>query len=212
MFISLWQSAYEQIEMFPHSLKNTVRIPESCLRLGGISKIQTVLFPAQNRSKLIKLLRSMSSQFWICPRMETTQPQWTSCISIWSSSRDIFPLISICNLPPCNLFPLPPVLSLYALKKSLALSSSDQLAIDSSTLCPSASLLQAEQTQLSQPFLIWPVLPVFYQLGGLCWAHSSISILILHFRVQKRTHCSRCGLKITEQHGSLPLPCWWPFS
>lgn len=160
MFISLWQSAYQEIEIFPHNLKNTVRIPESCLRLGEISKIQTVLFPSQNRSKLIKLLRLVPSQFWTCPRMETTQPLWTSCISIWPSLRDIFALISICNLPPRNLHPLPPVLSLCALKNTLALSSSDQLVVDSSTVCPSASLLQAEQTQLSQPFLILPLFNV----------------------------------------------------
>lgn len=71
MFISLWQSVYEQIEIFRLNLKNTVRIPESCLRLGGISRVQSVLCPAQNRSKLIKLFRSMPSQFCACPGMET---------------------------------------------------------------------------------------------------------------------------------------------
>lgn len=57
MFISLWQSVYEQIEIFPHNLRqNTVRITESCLRLVGISRIPVVLCPPQNRSKLIKFL------------------------------------------------------------------------------------------------------------------------------------------------------------
>lgn len=103
------------------------------------------------------------------------------------SSWDFFPLIFIWNLPPCNLLPLPPILSLCALKKTLALSLSDQLVVGSSTVCLSASLPQAEEIQLSQSLLIWPVLHVLYQLCGLCWTHSSISIPILYFRVQKRT-------------------------
>lgn len=114
-----------------------------------------------------------------------------------------FPLICLWNLPYCSSLPLPTMLLLCTFKKTPALSSSDQAVVDGSAVCPSASFLQAEQIRLSQPFIIWPVLQVLDQLGGLCGTHSSVSIPILHWGAQNRTQYSRCGLKSAEQSGRI---------
>lgn len=114
-----------------------------------------------------------------------------------------FPVICLWNLPYCSSLPLPTMLLLCTFKKTPALSSSDLAVVDSSAVCPSASFLQAEQIQLSQPFLIWPVLQVLDQLGGLCGTHSSVSIPILHWGAKTRTQYSRCGLKSAEQSGRI---------
>lgn len=86
--------------------------------------------------------------------------------------------------------PLPPVLSLASAERSLAPSS---LPPQQTSDPPEPSPLQAEQTQLTQPFLTSRVLQTLKCLCGLCWTHSSPSISLLPWEAQPWTQCSRCA-------------------
>lgn len=93
-------------------------------------------------------------------------------------SKGYFP--SITSKPPLSLKSLPLVLSLQALVNS----PSPSCRLPSGTgrllrywITPKPSLFQAEQPQISQPFLIGEVLHPSYQLGGLLALHPQLHVL-----------------------------------
>jgi len=113
-----------------------------------------------------------------------------------------FFLISHLNLPSFSLKPLSPVLSLHGLVKvPLQLSCRPLQVLEGcSKVSPQPSLLQAEQPQLSQPFLTAEVLQPSDNFCGLLWIHSN------------RTTSPELdtGLQVGSQsraQGQNPLPC-----
>ena len=68
---------------------------------------------------------------------------------------------------------------------------------------PEPSLLQAEQSQLPQPFTIGAMLQSLHHLCALRWTLSSTSMFLLYWGAQNWTQHSRCGLPSAEQRGRI---------
>ena len=116
----------------------------------------------------------------------------------------------------CSSFrPLLLVLSLHTTEKSLA-----------SSLClplplrylqtfirspPQSSFLQAEQIQVTPPFLIKEMLRPFITFVELCWTHSRRSLCGFFWTGEPRTGCSSLNVASPGKSrggGSPPLTCW----
>ena len=121
-------------------------------------------------------------------------------------------LRSSLNLPSLSLKPLLLVLLQQALLKIFSQSflvGLLQVLKGCYKVSPQPSLLQAEQPQLSQPFLIGEVLQPSDHLCGLLWTHSNSSMSFLCWGLQNWRQDSRWGLTRAECRNHLPALKSW---
>lgn len=155
--------------------------------------------------------------FWVSPGIETPQPFGAICASallchlhsekkilFYYSRKEFLVLLFVLLLP---LVPSP------GTERSLALSSTIWGIRYSHTLiCPlEPSLLQAEESQLSQLLLIEEILQFIISVA-LCWAYSWMSMSFFNWRAQNWTqYCRYVSLELNRREGSHPSRCWWWF-
>jgi len=136
--------------------------------------------------------RSHPTRSWMPPDMGHPQLLWAAVPGPHLPQSKKF-------LPKSLLFyfkaiPLCPII-IYPCKKSvsLLLISSLQVLGSRNEISPEPSLLQAEQNQLPQPFLIGEVLQPPEHRHGLLWTCSNSSTFLLYWRPQTWTQYSRWG-------------------
>ena len=132
-------------------------------------------------------------RFWRSPRTETTKSPWATCASIWSPTQQTqFFLVLKLNFLHFSLCSLG--LSLDSTEKTLALSSLHPPIRYLHMLIRSPPQIQGEQSQRSQPLLIWNTLQSLTTTVVLHWTCSSRPMTFLHWGVLHWTHHSRRGI------------------
>jgi len=138
-------------------------------------------FPAMGRDTFhqTRLLKAPSSLAW------NTSREGAATASLGNLGQGLttlivknFFVISNLNLPSFSLELLPLVLSLQGLVKSPSPAFLQALS-GRHKVSPEISLLEAEQPQLSQPFLLGEVFQPLDHFCGLPWPHSNSSMSVL---------------------------------
>ena len=119
--------------------------------------------------------------------MLTTPDSSQSKSIFWCSNGTSCVLVSACFLSSCHWAPLKRAWlhSLCTLPSGVC---------EHWWVTPKPSLLQAEQSQLSQPFLVGDMLHSFTIFVSLLWNLSTMSISLLYWGIWKWTQHTRCGL------------------
>lgn len=162
--------------------------------------------PAQSRVCYSRWLRAVQSGF--PPRMEMSQSLWATCSSVWSHllSKSLLFLALKQNFLYSSLCPLPTALSPSITKKGLAPSFSfpHQVFIYNDKI-PLAPLLQAEQSQLSQPSLTWKISSPLIIFRALLW---TCFIKFTPLLYQHWVQHPRCHQGLAEEKDHLPQPLY----